>query len=85
LSRTADMMTALGKDELLVKVLASIGIPVITSIGSKDKMVSLEETETASRQLRHGTLLVLPDTAHPIEELNIDLLFPHLVSFFTRS
>jgi hypothetical protein len=37
-------------------------------------MVTLDETVAVYRQLPHGQLAVLPNTAHPLEAVSVDRL-----------
>jgi hypothetical protein len=48
-------------------------------LGDRDKMVSLEETVTVSKQLPNASLAVLPQTSHPVEKAD-----PVVLSFFIR-
>jgi pimeloyl-ACP methyl ester carboxylesterase len=54
---------------------------VLIMIGSDDTMVSFEESENASEKLKKGKLLVLQNTAHPIESVNTSLLLNEINSF----
>lgn len=73
--KTAEMMRYLGDMPLLTNLtLSEIKLPVRLGIGDSDKMVSLEETMQAFRQLSQGSFLVMPTTPHPIEQVNMDRL-----------
>lgn len=75
LKNTAELMEALGEKPLLDHArLSSLPIPVLTMIGDKDRMVSLEETIQARQSLLSGSLAVLPSTGHPIEAMPADLV-----------
>jgi pimeloyl-ACP methyl ester carboxylesterase len=55
--------------------------PVLLMLGDRDKMVSLDETLEVYKNLSDAQLAVLPDTAHPVEMLNIDRLTFELRTF----
>jgi esterase/lipase len=83
LSMTAEMMTALGNKNLLqLNDYENIGHRVMIGIGDKDTMVTLEETIEVYRKLKNGTLIVFPDTQHPIEKVDIERLKNEIISFF---
>ncbi|HEY0030277.1 MAG TPA: alpha/beta fold hydrolase [Bacteroidia bacterium] len=83
LQKTVDMMVALGNDSTLISSdFKSIQIPVKLSIGDNDTMVSLEETEEVCNYLSDAKLIIFPDTAHPIEKVNIEKLSAELKTFF---
>jgi esterase/lipase len=75
LSKTEAMMTALGnKNALSINNFSQIKNKVLVGIGDKDNMVSLEETINVYKQLSNGQMYMLPNTKHPIETVNYDLL-----------
>lgn len=85
LSKTAAMMLAMGEKNPLSKHdFQNIHHPIILSIGDADKMVSVQETENVAKLLQNGSLLVLPDTAHPIEQVDLNLLINQLEKFFDK-
>jgi esterase/lipase len=85
LSKTAAMMLNMGvKIPLTKSDFETINHQIILSIGDKDKMVSLEETEPVCRILKNSSLLVLPTTAHPIEQVDLNLLVNQLEKFFDK-
>lgn len=72
---TAVMLQALGAAPLLdAAAFASINIPVRLLRGDRDKMVSLEETVEAYRQLPQGQLGILPRTGHALADADTALL-----------
>lgn len=80
LSKTADMMLALGADNpLKPEDHATINHSSLLLLGDRDKMVSLDETLAVYKSLSHGQLGVLPGTGHPIEQVNVGML-----GFFIR-
>jgi pimeloyl-ACP methyl ester carboxylesterase len=81
--RTADMMQHLGRHPLLTAdTLPEISARVRVSVGDRDNMVSVEETSWAYRLLPHGSLLVLPDTRHPLEMADTERLLQEIRQFF---
>lgn len=83
LSKTAAMIEGLGKQPLLTPaVLQAIPNPVCVGLADHDQMVSLEETLSAYRQLQQGCLYVLPNSRHPIEQVDSTLLAQILTHFF---
>lgn len=57
------------KDEL-----GQISQPARVMVGDRDKMVSLTETIDTYRALPNGSLCILPDTPHPMEQTDKTLL-----------
>ncbi|RZJ29760.1 MAG: alpha/beta hydrolase, partial [Flavobacterium sp.] len=83
LQKTADMMIGLGNSNpLQLADFASIVHQVRISIGDKDTMVSLDETVAVYRELKNASLLVMPDTQHPIERVDADRLSSEIKEFF---
>lgn len=75
LSKTAEMMINLGRNNILKdEDFTKIDNEVMVSVGDRDNMVSIEETTDVYRKLKNGRLLVLPDTPHPIEKINLKRL-----------
>jgi pimeloyl-ACP methyl ester carboxylesterase len=68
LAKTAALMLGLGDaPALTVADFAALQVPVRLGLGDRDKMVTLEETVAAYRQLPQGELYVLPGTGHLLE------------------
>jgi len=85
LSKTASMMLNMGeKNPLSKNDFQNIHHPIILSIGDADKMVSAEETENVAKLLQNGNLLILPNTAHPIEQVDLNLLLPSIKNFISN-
>lgn len=83
LQKTSDMMIALGNDNTLrLSDLEHIDIPITISVGDDDNMVTLSETKDVCHSLKNGKLIILPDTLHPIEKVNIETLSNELKLFF---
>ncbi|HNU88603.1 MAG TPA: alpha/beta fold hydrolase [Ferruginibacter sp.] len=75
LKKTADMLIEMGKNNPLKSPdYTSIGIPVKLMLGDRDKMVTLDETLQVYRALPNARLCIIPDTAHPIEAVDITRL-----------
>ena len=83
LQKTSDMMIALGnKNTLTLSDYQNIDTPVLVSVGDKDMMVTLEETIEVYRKLKNANLSVLPNTLHPIEKVDLEMLSKKIVLFF---
>lgn len=85
LNSTAGMMRDMGMNPPLNRnLLNKIQCPVWLSVGDKDRMVSIEETIAIQREILGAQLAVLPNTGHPIEKLDIDLMMFLLQRFLKR-
>jgi fructose-1,6-bisphosphatase/inositol monophosphatase family enzyme len=81
LKHTAHLMTELGADPVLTHDrVAGLDAKVRYLIGDRDEMVSLEETIGFYRATPEATLGVLPNTRHPIEKVDLNVLLPHLIA-----
>lgn len=81
MSRTADMLQALGANNTLQpEDYKDIHARCLLLLGDRDKMVSLDETLNVYRLLPDAAMGMLPGTQHPIEQVNVDML-----SFFIKS
>jgi pimeloyl-ACP methyl ester carboxylesterase len=75
LYNTAEMMTVMGNNSVLrSEDYKMIRNKVLLLIGDRDKMVSVDETMNVYRLLPDAQLGILPDTAHPIEQVDTDVL-----------
>lgn len=75
LQKTAEMMLSLGnKNALSLDDFTSIENNVLIGLADKDTMVTLNETTSAYKQLKNGSMYMLPNTKHPIETINVGLL-----------
>lgn len=75
LQKTAEMMLSLGKKNALsLHDFTSIQNKVLIGLADKDNMVSLPETTAVYKQLPNGNMYMLPNTKHPIETVNCNLL-----------
>ena len=83
MEKTAAMMVQLGANPTFKKIdFETIMTPILVGVGDKDIMVSLEETVDVYRLLPNSQLLVMPNTTHPIERINLQLLTCQIRSFF---
>lgn len=83
LNASADMLLLLGNKPLLNNAcLQNITADVLLLIGEKDNMVSLEETTLTAQQLPKGSIQVLPNTVHTIEQVSMNVLSEKLLRFY---
>ncbi len=83
LALTAQMMFDLGNHNLLSEEkLKSIENKIMLGLADNDNMVSYEETKHVFNQLKNKQFYMLPNTKHPIESVNIDLLSHLLLDFY---
>jgi pimeloyl-ACP methyl ester carboxylesterase len=69
LHRTAALMRGLGNGHALrMEDLARISHPVRILVGELDAMVTAEESQAAASALPQGSLEIVPDLAHPVEQ-----------------
>ena len=83
MNATATLMLGLGhtpalKDDDFKNIL----IPVLLAVGDKDAMVCFEETIAVYRLIPAAQLLVLPNTTHPIDRIDIVALSEQIKRFF---
>jgi pimeloyl-ACP methyl ester carboxylesterase len=75
LRNTAEMLLAMGQDNPLKPAgYKEITTPSLIMLGDRDKMVTIEETITAYKNLAAAQMAILPGTPHPIEQVNTALL-----------
>jgi len=78
LQRTADMLTAMGRDNpLKPDDYKDIKTDSLIMLGDRDKMVTLEETVATYKALPDAKMAILPGTPHPVEKVT-----PSLLAFF---
>jgi pimeloyl-ACP methyl ester carboxylesterase len=83
LALTAEMMIALGNaPALLQEDISRVVNAVRMGIGDRDTMVTLEETIAAYRVLPNGQLLVMPNTPHPIEKMDVKRICTVVKEYF---
>lgn len=83
---TIHLINDLGKKKLLNNsTLSKINLPILLIIGDMDTMVSISETQEASKNLINSTIIILPNTKHPFEKVNpfelIQILNKYLKAF----
>ncbi len=84
LKKTAEMMTNLGKNNVLkYDDFNSIEQDILLGLGDRDKMVTIEETVEVYKRLKNAQMIVLPNTSHPLEAININRLISEINLFFT--
>ena len=77
------MMIDLGNEpELKSSDFELIENEVLVSVGDRDSMVTIDETVDVYKKLKKGSLLVLPDTPHPVEKININRLKFEITNYF---
>ena len=84
MNATATLMLVLGLNPALKDDdFKNTSIPVLLAVGDKDAMVCLEETIAVYRLIPAAQLLVLPNTNHPIDRIDIVALSEQIKRFFT--
>ena len=82
LSRTVDMLTEMGKKNPLTEDnLQSLEIPVLIGMGDRDNLVIIEESVFSFRLLKQGQFLVIPDTPHPIQNVDHKVVAQEVIRF----
>ncbi len=75
MQKAAEMLMNLGVNNTLkTEEYSSVAAPCLLLLGDCDKMVTLDETVAVYKQLPNAQLGVLPNTPHPIEQVNVDML-----------
>lgn len=71
LRKTSDMLIAMGKSNpLSLADYEDIAHECMILIGDRDKMITLDETINVYKALPNARMGMLPDTHHPIEQVN---------------
>ena len=79
LARTADLLRDLGDHPLLSdEIFGRITQHVRVIVGDRDNTVTVDESAAIARALVQGELIVLPNTPHPIEQVDLPTLLPVL-------
>jgi pimeloyl-ACP methyl ester carboxylesterase len=83
LEKTKDLLFLLGKTDVLLLngFNNNIRIPCLLLLGEKDKMVTKEETEDMQAQLLYAAMEILPDTPHPLEQVDMTILAATIKDF----
>jgi pimeloyl-ACP methyl ester carboxylesterase len=83
LGLTSSMLIKMGQSPTLnTEDFESIENEVLLSVGEYDKMVTIAETENVARIIPKGKSLILPDTKHPIEVIDLNILANQISAFF---
>lgn len=81
--RTGEMMTGLGDGMAMTEGhFATIENEVLVCIGTKDHMVSFEESERTAHQLKNGRLQKIDGFKHPLEAVDQNVLTDICKEFF---
>ncbi|MDO8999824.1 MAG: alpha/beta hydrolase [Bacteroidota bacterium] len=85
LSKTAELMKDISlKNYLNSESLRTIQNKTLVCVGDRDQMVTFEETVGVYKILPNANMCMLPNTKHPIQQLNVDL-FAQIVRSFLES
>lgn len=83
--KTKNMMLRLGQgDSLTAGQIAAVTHPTLVMVGTLDNTVGLDESRQAAGWLPFGQFAELPDTKHPFEQVDLNLLTEQLIGFFQR-
>jgi pimeloyl-ACP methyl ester carboxylesterase len=83
LANTKTMMEQLAyKPALNDAILSTIKHPVLIGVGDRDNTATVAENLHAQFQLPNSALLVLPNTPHPFDKVNFELLVLFCKNFF---
>lgn len=75
MGKTADMMLSIGKDNpLKPEDYTTITTPAMLLLGDRDKMVTLDETLAVYKALPNARMGMLPNTPHPVEQVDVAML-----------
>ncbi len=81
LAKTVIMLKGLGADNTLkLEDYKDIQVPSLILLGDRDKMVGLDETLDVYKALPNAAMGMLPNTQHPIEQVDTGV-----VAFFIRN
>lgn len=80
---TASLITGLHEHPPLTpEVLGRITMPTLLCVGDRDRTAVPEHTLEAARLMPHASTLVLPNTQHPFDAVDLNVLLPHLRAFW---
>jgi pimeloyl-ACP methyl ester carboxylesterase len=75
LESTAEMMLFLGDNQPVNKeTWSKISTPISVCLAENDEMVSQEETKVVYELLSNATFTLIPNSKHPIEQVDLDFL-----------
>lgn len=82
-SATSRLITGLHEQPLLTRDnMERITCPAMLCVCDKDRTAVPEHTLEAARFMPRGSTLVLPNTQHPFDQVDLNVLVPHLRSFW---
>lgn len=82
LSKTIDMLNSMGQDNpLKPEDYITIENSCMILLGDRDKMITLEETVQVYKTLPNAQMGILPNTHHPIEQVNVPYLLFYIRQF----
>lgn len=85
INQTASMFEQMGKEYILLKQdYENIKVPVLLAVADRDTTTSIEECLTIYRQLPQSQFCVLPNTTHPFDKINEQILSLQLQLFFSQ-
>lgn len=70
---------------LTAEVVARIECPVLLCVGDCDTTAVPSDTQAFATGLRNAEVVVLPDTRHPFEEVDLDALVPLIDRFWSEA
>lgn len=80
---TASLINGLHEHPPLTpEVLGRIAMPTLLCVGDRDRTAVPEHTLEAARLMPRGSTLVLPNTQHPFDAVDLNVLLPHLSAFW---
>lgn len=84
LTKHKELMLTIAESTPLSDVtLSKIDIPVLLTRGDKDSMVAPEETPAFAGKLKNAVYYEFQNTSHPIEKMDIGLLYNKIKEFLT--
>ena len=85
LEKTRELMLSLGDHPALtIDDLKKINNNCCVMLGDRDKMVSIEETVEVYRTVSNCQLNILPNTPHPIEQINLEYLASQIRNYLSQ-
>lgn len=81
-SKTAEMMLELGASPVLnSESLSGIDCKTRIGLGDRDRMVSMDETYAAYSSLPNASMIVFPNTPHPLNKVDLNRLSTAIQEF----
>ncbi len=85
LANTKTMMEQLAQQPVLTDaILNNINCPVLIGVGDRDNTATVPENTLVYKQLPNAQLMVLPNTGHPFDKVNYELLYLLCNNFFNK-